>query len=117
MILTNISDWLRTAKIFTVALVCAAVLVVNSSPAFAFGMRNSAESSQGTAQLDEIYQESKQVTEGQPRGMDEVARKASQGLNSVQGAADTDKMKSSGDSQGATTIKDEAKDILESVID
>lgn len=117
MILTNLLSWVRAAKAFAVAFVCAAVLIANSSPAFAFGMKSAAEPSSGTAQLDEIYQEAKDVTKSQPRGMDTVTGKASQGLNGVQGTADTDKMKSPGDSPGATTVKSEAKEALKSALD
>ncbi|MEM9976524.1 MAG: hypothetical protein AAF808_02740 [Cyanobacteria bacterium P01_D01_bin.2] len=117
MILTNLINWVRAAKAFAIALVCTAVLVANSSPAFAFGMKGSAAPSDGMAQLDETYQEAKDVTESQPRGTEEVASKAAQGLNGVQGAADTGKMKSPGDSTGAKTVKEDVKDALESAID
>ena len=117
MVLTSISGWVRAAKALMVAFVCATVLVVNVSPAFAFGIRGSAEPSEGTAVLDDVYQGSKQVTESQPRGMKEVQKKASEGLNGVQGAANTGKMKSPGDSPGAQTVKDDVKDAIDSVTD
>lgn len=117
MIFTSLFNWVRAAKIAAIAFVCGAVLFMNSSPAFAFGMKGSAEPSEGTAQLDEIYNESKQVTKGQPRGMEEVAGKASAGLNSVQGTADASKMKSAGDSQGAETVKEDVKNAIKSTVD
>ncbi|MEM1256016.1 MAG: hypothetical protein AAGI69_26560 [Cyanobacteria bacterium P01_H01_bin.21] len=117
MILTSFLNWVRAAKVFAIALVCTAVLVASSSPAFAFGMRGSAEPSEGTAQLDGVYQEAKKVTEGQPRGMEDVTSKASQGLNGVQSTADAEKMKSPGDSTGARTVKGDAKEALESALD
>lgn len=115
--MVKLVNWVRAAKVFAIALVCTAVLVANSSPAFAFGMRGSAAPSDGTAQLDETYQEAKDVTESQPRGMEEVASKASQGLNGVQGTADAGKMKSAGDSAGAETVKEDVKDVIESAVD
>ena len=117
MILTNLFNWVRAAKVLAIALVCTAMLVVNSSPAFAFGMKNTAELSDGTAQLDETYQEAKQVTESQPRGMEDVVSKATQGLNGVQGNADADRMKSTGDSTEATTVKGDVKEALKSAVD
>ena len=113
MVFTNLFNWVRAVRVLAIALVFAVVLFTNSSPALAFGTKTPAEPSEGTAQLDDIYQQAKQVTEGQPRGMEETKGKASQGLNSVQGAANAEKMKSSGDT-GATTVKDDIKNALES---
>ena len=117
MVFTNLLNWVRAAKVFAVALLCAVALFINGSPAFAFGTKTPAEPSKGAAQLDNVYQQAKQVTESQPRGMKEVKDKASQGLNGVQGAADADKMKTTGDSSGATTVKDDVKDALGSITD
>ncbi|MGD1951595.1 MAG: hypothetical protein ACFB14_18410 [Leptolyngbyaceae cyanobacterium] len=114
MVFTSLSRWVRAVKALAVAFICAAALVVNSSPAFAFGMKTPAEPSEGTAQLDEVYQEAKQVTESQPRGMERVQDKATQGLNSVQGSADSDKMKSAGDSSEANTVKGDVKKAMKS---
>ena len=117
MIFTNLLNWVKAAKVFAIALLCTAVLVANSSPAFAFGAKSSAAPSEGMVQLDETYNESKQVTESQPRGMEEVAKKASEGLNGVQGRADVAKMKSPGDSTGAQTVEGDIKDALNSALD
>lgn len=116
MILTNLINWVRAAKVFAIALVCTAVLVANSSPAFAFGIQGSAEPSEGTAQLDKTYQEAKEVAKGQPRGMQEVQSKASSGLNGVQGTADASKMKNASDSTTAQTVEDDVKDAMESTL-
>lgn len=117
MILTSLFNWVRVAKVVAIAFVCGVVIVANSAPALAFGLPGSAEPSQGTVEMDELYQESKQVAEGQPRGMEEVSKKASEGLNGVQGAANASKMKSSGDSANAETVKEDIADALESALD
>lgn len=117
MALTNVSTWVRAAKIAAVAFLCATTLFVNSAPAVAFGMKTSAEPTDGTTQLDRIYEESEQAIKGQPRGMEAVQKKASEGLNGVQGSANAGKMKSPGDSTGASTVKDDVKDALDSVLD
>lgn len=117
MALTNVSAWVRAAKIAAIAFVCATAVFVNTAPAFAFGMKTSADPAEGTVQLDGIYEESEQAIKGQPRGMKEVQKKASEGLNGVQGSANTGKMKSSSDSTGASTVKDDVKDALDSVLD
>lgn len=117
MISTTLFTWVRAAKIFAVAFVCAASLFVSNAPAFAFGTKTPAAPAEGAAQLDDTYEAAKQTTKGQPRGMGEVQEKASSGLNGVQGTADASKMKSPGDSEGATTVKGQVKDALDSALD
>lgn len=115
MALTKFSAWVRAARIAAVAFLCATAIFVNSAPAFAFGMKSSAEPAEGTVQLDGIYEESEQAIKGQPRDTKAV-QKANEGLNGVQGRANAEKMKSPGDSTGASTVKEDAKDALDSVL-
>lgn len=111
--LTKISAVVRSLKGLMIALTCAVMLSSISLPAFAFGMNTSSSPTEGTAKLNQAQQESEDVIKGQPRGMNAVQEKAQRGLNGVQGAADTGKMKSPGDSEGATTVRGEIKDVLD----
>lgn len=121
MILTSVFKMFlrrtRFLKMAVLALVGTAVLTLHSAPALAFGIGGSAQPSEGTTQLDNVYEESKEVSNSNPRGMGEVQKKASEGINGVQGAADMNKMKSPGDSPAAQTVKDDVKDAFEAVTD
>ncbi|MEO0456357.1 MAG: hypothetical protein AAF152_07195 [Cyanobacteria bacterium P01_A01_bin.114] len=113
---SKISVIVRGLKGLAIALTCAVMLFSSSMPAFAFGMNKSANPSEGAAQLDQVQQESEKVSNSQPRGRESVQTKAERGLNGVQGAADTGKMKSPSDASGATTVKEQVEGALDSAL-
>ena len=68
---------------------CALMFVSNAFPAFAV----TSSPTKGEDQLLGIEAESQKVTLEKPMSLEETQKKASEGPNEVQGAADIDKMK------------------------
>ena len=68
---------------------CALMFVSNAFPAFAI----TSSPTKGEDQLLGIEKESQEVTLKKPMSLEETQKKASEGPNEVQGAADIDKMK------------------------
>ncbi|PZD75444.1 hypothetical protein C1752_00317 [Acaryochloris thomasi RCC1774] len=106
-IFTKLTSLLRVAKLVAVMLVCTLYIAANTSPALAFGGASS-KPSDGAAQLDSIYQESKESAnpDADPKSMKAVQAKAKKGLNEVQGRADMGKMYNPSNSEGSTVADD-----------
>jgi hypothetical protein len=68
---------------------CALMFVSNAFPAFAI----TSSPTKGEDQLLGIEKESQEVTLKKPMSLEETQKKASEGPNEVQGAADIEKMK------------------------
>ena len=97
----------------TVAVVACALLVFSAaSPAVAFGSSSSSPS-EGMATMNDVQATSKQAVKGEPRGLKEVQRKAQEGPNEVQGKAGMDAMNTPGNSQEATSVRDQIGDALD----
>ncbi|MGB7414595.1 MAG: hypothetical protein WA902_10340 [Thermosynechococcaceae cyanobacterium] len=111
-ILTRLFSFFRLAKLVAVMLVCVLYIGVNTSPALAFG-GTSSKPSDGAAQLDGIYKETKEAAnpDADPKGMKKVQAKAQEGINEVQGRADADKMYRPSNSEGSTVMDDIQEDV------
>ncbi|MEA5448777.1 hypothetical protein VB780_09380 [Leptolyngbya sp. CCNP1308] len=84
-----------------------------ASPAMAFG-KSSSNSSDGTAQMNNIQKASERALKAEPRSQGEVQGKAQRGPNEVQGDADLHTLNSPQNSQ-ATTVQDQIENALEKV--
>ncbi|MEH2233077.1 MAG: hypothetical protein V7K71_26170 [Nostoc sp.] len=104
----------RPVRFLVVAFTCALVLFSNAFPAFAIDSYQS-NSTEGTTQLLDIQRKTDEAAKEPPQGLKEVQKESNKGLNEVQGAADIDKQKSPENSQGATSVEEKAKNLLEKI--
>ncbi|MEH2210581.1 hypothetical protein [Nostoc sp.] len=104
----------RPVRFLVVAFTCALVLFSNAFPAFAIDSYQS-DSTEGTTQLLDIQRKTDEAAKEPPQGLKEVQKESNKGLNEVQGAADIDKQKSPENSQGATSVEEKAKNLLEKI--
>jgi hypothetical protein len=104
----------KILKIALASFACGLLLLGATAPAMAFGS-NSSNSSQGTAQMNDLQETSNQAVKDEPRGIQDVQAKAKRGPNEVQGNADLDKLNTPANSQSATTIEDQAKNLLDKI--
>ncbi len=101
--------WVRNLAI---ALSCALVLFTAAPAALAMGSTPS-RPDQGTAVLDEVYNEAEKAVQPENALRGKTMRdRANQGLNEVQKDADTDKMNHPANSTQATAPMDKIKDAL-----
>lgn len=105
---------LGSLRLLVVAFACTMLFLGNALPAAAIGSSPS-NPSKGEEPLDQIFEESKDVTDSQPMSLEETQKKANEGLNEVQGAADRDRMYTPENSQNATSVKDQVQNLLENV--
>ncbi|MGF1569439.1 MAG: hypothetical protein ACFCVD_15460 [Nodosilinea sp.] len=104
----------RVIKSLVALAACASLMLGAAGPALAFGNSGPSQS-EGTAQMNRLQDISKRAVDAEPRNRGEVQRAAQKGPNEVQGNADLDKMNSPEDSSGATTIKDQVENALETI--
>ncbi|MEH2224323.1 hypothetical protein [Nostoc sp.] len=104
----------RPVRFLVVAFTCALVLFSNAFPAFAIDSYQS-DSTEGTTQLLDIQRKTDEAAKEPPQGLKQVQKESNKGLNEVQGAADIDKQKSPENSQGATSVEEKAKNLLEKI--
>jgi hypothetical protein len=105
---------LRPVRFIIVAFTCALLIFSNALPAAAIGSQPSNAQDEVT-QLTGIQKETDQLSTEAPPGLEETQKRANEGLNSVQGAADIEKMKRPENSAQATTVEDEVKNLLNKV--
>jgi hypothetical protein len=104
----------RPVRFLVVAFTCALVLFSNAFPAFAIDSYQS-NPTEGTTQLLDIQRKTDEAAKEPPQGLKEVQKESNKGLNEVQGAADIDKQKRPENSQGATSVEENIKNVLEKV--
>ncbi|MEH2085697.1 hypothetical protein [Nostoc sp.] len=104
----------RPVRFLVVAFTCALVLFSNAFPAFAIDSYQS-NPTEGTTQLLDIQRKTDEAAKEPPAGLKKVQKESNKGLNEVQGAADIDKQKSPENSQGATSVEEKAKNLLEKI--
>ena len=104
----------RLVSFALVAVTCSLLLLNFASPALAFG-GSSSSSEKGTAQMNELQDASEQALKQEPRSGDEVKSKAREGINEVQGKANSEKM-ASPETSGSRTVRDQAEDALENLV-
>lgn len=105
---------LRPVRFLVVAFACAMLFFASAFPAVAGGLSTPSSPTKGEAPLDNILEESQNALRDEPRTLEEVTEKASQGPNEVQGGADLDQMKRP-DNSNAVTIQERVEEILENV--
>jgi hypothetical protein len=103
---------LRPVRFLIAAFIGAVLLFSNALPTLAVSSRPS----QGEDQLQQIEQKSKDVLKSNPRSLKESQKDAENGLNTVQGQANKEKMKNPGNTD-ATSIKDMLQQKLDNVAD
>lgn len=100
----------RLVRAFLAVCIGALLFVSNAFPAAAV----TSNPTKGEDQLLQIEKESQKVIQGQPMGLEETQRKANEGFNEVQGAADADKMKNASNTS-ATSFEQQVKDIVQNI--
>lgn len=100
-----------------VAVICALVLFTNAYPALAIGSTPS-RPSEGETRLNGILKESQDAIRPENAlDADEVRRKANEGLNEVQGAADLNQMNRPENSRQATSAAEQVQQALGKAVD
>ncbi len=113
-IIASVLSVLRPVRFLVVAFTCALLLFSNAFPAFAIDSYQS-DTTEGTTQLLEIQRKTDKAAKEPPQGLKKVQEESNKGLNEVQGAADIDKQKRPENSQGATSVEENIKNVLEKV--
>ncbi|MEC4881228.1 MAG: hypothetical protein SAL70_07735 [Scytonema sp. PMC 1070.18] len=106
---------LRPVRFLMVAITCALLFFSNVVPAFAIESYQS-QPEEATTQLLETQRETDKASAKPPLSAEEQIEKTKGGgLNEIQGTADIEKMKRPENSQAATTVEDEVKNLLNKV--
>lgn len=104
---------IRSARFLIAAFVASLLFLSSALPALA-AYPNS-NPTQGIKSLNKVEQNSEEAIKSNPRSMEDVQAKASEGINGVQGGADKDKMSTPENSQDATSFKEVVEDALEGI--
>ncbi|MFN6516646.1 MAG: hypothetical protein RMY29_019370 [Nostoc sp. CreGUA01] len=113
-VIASVLSILRPVRFLVVAFTCALLLLSSAFPAFAIDSYQS-KPTEGETQLLDIQRETDKAARKPPIGLEETQRKSNEGLNEVQGAADIDKQKRPENSQSATTVEENVKNLLDKV--
>ncbi|MBN3887413.1 MAG: hypothetical protein V7K64_04480 [Nostoc sp.] len=113
-IVASVLSMLRPVRFLVVAFTCALVLLSNAFPAFAIDSYQS-NPTEGTTQLLDIQRKTDEAAKEPPQGLEKVQKESNKGLNEVQGAADIDKQKRPENSEGATSVEENVKNLLDKV--
>jgi len=108
---------LRPVRILFAICVSALLVFSQALPAFSAPVNPTGSSTapqQGEAQLRGIEKEAQEAVLDKPYSRKETQKKAQEGLNEIQGAADLNKM-SRPENAEATSVEDKLKNALESV--
>lgn len=112
-----VSAFVAGLRPVAIALACALLVFSSAAPALAFGGSNS-RAEKGLEQLDTVQNKSEEAISGPGTKVDEtskVMKNSAEGLNGVQGQANSQDMISPSDTGGATTIEENIKSALEEV--
>lgn len=105
---------LRPMRFVVLAFACALILLSNAFPAAAIESYQS-KPTEATDQLLETQRRTDELTKSAPLGLKETQKRANEGLNEVQGAADIEKMNRPENSQEATSVEEEVSNFLKKV--
>lgn len=109
------SQLARKCLQFSVMIVVSLLFMLSAmDSAIAFGNSNS-NPSQGTAQMNQLQQQSKKAVRSEPRSSKVVKKQAQRGPNEVQGDADLHGMNVPDNSRQAKTVRQQAEEALEKV--
>jgi hypothetical protein len=103
---------IRPVRFLVGSVICALIFFSNAFPAAAISSPKSAPED-STTQLLETQKKTDEITTEPPPGLEEVKKKANEGINEIQGGADKDKMKRPENTQGATSVEDNILKTLE----
>lgn len=109
--LSSVVSFLRPVRFLVVAFTCTLLFLSSAVPAFAISSYQS-DSTEGTTQLLETQRKTDEIAKSAPLGLKKVQEESNKGLNEVQGDADIDQQKRPSNSQNATTVEEEVKNIL-----
>ncbi|MBN3911028.1 MAG: hypothetical protein HWQ35_32165 [Nostoc sp. NMS1] len=113
-IIASVLSVLSPVRFLVVAFTCALLLLSSAFPAFAINSYQS-DPTEGTTQLLDIQRKTDEAAQQPPAGLEKVQKESNKGLNEVQGDADIDKQKRPENSQGATSVEENIKNVLEKV--
>ncbi|MEH1864553.1 MAG: hypothetical protein V7K69_05985 [Nostoc sp.] len=113
-IIASVLSILSPVRFLIVGFTCALLLLSSAFPAFAIDSYQS-DSTEGTTQLLDIQRKTDEAAKEPPAGLKKVQKESNKGLNEVQGDADIDKQKRPENSQGATSVEENIKNVLEKV--
>ena len=105
---------MRPVQFLIGSVICALIFFSNAFPAAAISSPKSAPED-STTQLLETQKLTDEITTQAPPGLKQVQKKANEGINEIQGAADKDQMKRPENTQGATTVEENILKILEKI--
>jgi hypothetical protein len=110
MLSNKLNNWLKSSiRLVLTVIVCGLLFISNTFPAQAV----TSNPRDGEANLNEIQRRTDDVGYSDPQGLDEVVKQSNKGLNEVQGDADKDKMISPRDAKNATTVEEQADNLLD----
>lgn len=105
---------LRPVRFVIVAFTCALLIFSNAFPAAAIGSQKS-NPEDATTQLLETQRKTDQISTEPPPGLKKTIEESNKGINEIQGDADIEKQNSPENSQQATTVEDEVKNVLDKI--
>ncbi|VEP15663.1 conserved exported hypothetical protein [Hyella patelloides LEGE 07179] len=112
MLFNKLNNWLKlSVRLALTVMVCGVLFISSAYPAQATPSRTT----DGEASLNRIQAKTDSVARSNPKGINEVTKESQKGLNEVQGGADKDKMVSPEDASDATTIKEQAANLLDNL--
>lgn len=122
MLSNRLNNWFKSSiRVVLTVVVCGLLFISNTFVAQANTNTSSPTASrqsdprEGEVSLNKIQAKTDAVAKSNPRGIEEITKEAQKGLNAVQGGADKDKMISPQDAQGATTIEEQADNLLDKI--
>ncbi|MFN6463429.1 MAG: hypothetical protein RMZ41_016665 [Nostoc sp. DedVER02] len=113
-IVASVLSILSPVRFLVVAFTCAILLLSSAFPAFAIDSYQS-DPTEATTQLLDIQRKTDEAAKAPPIGLRKTQKETNEGLNEVQGAADIDQQKRPENSQSATTVEENIKNVLEKV--
>lgn len=96
--ITNIISAIRPVRFLFTALICTILFFASVTPAQA-GYMPKSKPSEGTTQLNKIDDKAQQEIDNPAMNLEEIEKRAQNGLNEVQGSADKGKMYTSKSSE------------------
>lgn len=112
MLFNKLNNWLKfSVRLALTVMVCGVLFISSTYPAQATPSRTT----DGETSLNRVQEKTDSVASSNPRGINEVTKESQKGLNAVQGGADKDKMVRPEDASNATTIKEQAANLLDNL--
>lgn len=120
MLSNRLNNWFKSSiRLVLTVVVCGLLFISNTFVAQAATSSPTASTAssprEGEVSLNRIQAKTDAVAKSNPRGIEEITKEAQKGLNAVQGGADKDKMISPQDAKGATTIEEQADNLLDKI--